>query len=151
MGKYLLLTAVFVCCLAAACEQQTGTPVEYAQACDAANEKKYVEVVGYLDAKGSVFCSNTGGGPVRCGLKLLSAPGAGDGFTADIVQGSFSNSVEKFESSYKNEDIKIHDNNGSIMKVGGKVKLVGQMNVQKNPADPKYDVCFLTVTKIDQQ
>jgi hypothetical protein len=150
MKKYLLLTAVFVCCLASACEQQTGTPVEYANACDATNEKKYIEVVGYLDAPTGVYCSNTGGGPVRCGFKLLATEGSDTGFTADIVEDGSSNAVEKVDSNYQKKNINIRDNSGSVFHLPQKVKLVGQMNVQKNPADPQYDVCFLTVTKIEK-
>ena len=89
-----------------ACATKTGTPVEYSKACDAENEKKYIEVTGFLDDGGSMFCSNTGGGPVRCGFKLLENPGAGKGFTADIPQGTLANTVEKLDRGYKKEDIK---------------------------------------------
>ena len=44
----LILSAVF----AISCNY-TGTPVEYANICDKANDDKLVEVVGFLDNKGS--------------------------------------------------------------------------------------------------
>jgi hypothetical protein len=145
---------IFVCVIAiaaAGCATKTGVPVEYSKACEVENEKKYIEVSGFLNDKGGVFCSNTGGGPVRCGFKLLENPTAEKGFSADIVQGSGANEVEKLERGYKREDIKIHDDQGAIIGPDQKVKLVGQMNVVKNPSKPEYDVCFLTVTKIDKQ
>jgi hypothetical protein len=150
MKKYLLPAMVFICCMFASCAQQTGTPVEYAKACDVENEKKYIEVSGYLNDKGGVFCSNTGGGPVRCGFKVFESPGE-KGFSADIEQGSGANTVEKLQSGYKKEDIKIRDNSGNVIDIDGKVKLVGKMNVAKNASNPEYDVCYLTVTKIEKQ
>lgn len=145
---------IFVCVIAIAamgCATKTGTPVEYSKACEAENEKKYIEVSGFLSDKGSVFCSNTGGGPVRCGFKLLENPTAEKGFSADIVQGGGANEVEKLERGYKREDIKVRDDQGAIIGPDQKVKLVGRMNVVKNPGNPEHDVCFLTVTKIDKQ
>jgi hypothetical protein len=150
MKNYLFPAMLLMCSIFTACNQ-TGTPVEYARACDTENEKKYIEVSGYLDDKGGVFCSNTGGGPVRCGFKLLESPGAEKGFSADIEQGSWANNVEKLQSGYKKEDIKIHDNSGNIINTADKVKLVGKMNVAKNASNPEYDVCYLTVTKIEKQ
>ena len=150
--KIYLIFAVFAICLAlSACAQQTGTPVEYVKACDIENEKKYIEVSGYLDDKGGVFCSNTGGGPVRCGFKLLDKPTAEKGFSADIEEGNWANNVEKLQSGYKKEDIKIHHNSGNIINLADKLKLVGKMNVAKDPSNPEHDVCYLTVTKIEKQ
>lgn len=146
-----LIFVIVIAAAAASCATKTGTPVEYSKACDAGNEKKYIEVSGYLTDGKSVFCSNTGGGPVRCGYKLLDSPTAEKGFTADIEQGSGANSVEKLERGYKKEDIKIRDDGGNIIPLDQKVKLVGLMNVAKNPTNAEHDVCYLTVTKIEKQ
>lgn len=129
---------------------QTGTPVEYSKACDLENEKKYIEVSGYLSDKGGIFCSNTGGGPMRCGLKLLETPTSEKGFTADLEQGNWANNIEQVPKNYKSENIKIRDNNSEYISMDQKVKLVGRMNVAKSP-DGKADVCYLTVTKIEKQ
>ena len=150
MKNYLILTIIFICGFLTACNQ-TGTPVEYARACDAENEKKYIEVVGYLDDKGGLFCSNTGGGPVRCGFKLLETLGAEKGFSADIETGTWGNNVEKPKSGYKREDLKVRDNSGNFINLNDKVKLVVRMNVLKNASNPEHDVCYLTVTKIEKQ
>jgi hypothetical protein len=146
-----LIFLIFIACAAAGCATKTGVPTEFSKACDVENEKKYIEVTGYLIDKGGVFCSNTGGGPVRCGFKLVENPTSESGFSADIEQGTGANGVEKLPSGYKKEDIKIRDDGGNIIAPGQKVKLVGLMNVAKNTSNPEYDVCYLTVSKIEKQ
>lgn len=142
----LLILAVF---FLGGCNQ-TGTPVEYSKACSVENDKKYIEVSGFLNDKGGVYCSNTGGGPVRCGFKLLENPTTEKGFSADIEQGTWANNVEKLQSGYKKEDIKIHDNGGNVIALDQKVKLVGKMSYAKGGGDGSNDVCYLTVTKIEK-
>jgi hypothetical protein len=133
-----------------ACGDVKGTPVEYANACVVENEKKVVEVSGLIGASVSVYCSNTGGGPVRCGLKLFEKSIDEKGFSADIVQGASANNIEKLERGYKKEDIKVHDNAGKIIDLTRQVKVTGTMNVSKNASMPESDVCFITVAKIEQ-
>ena len=101
-----------------------GAPVEYADACNPENNKKYIEVSGVLDEKGGIFCSNTSG-PLECGFKLYKNKGDEKYISSDITVGSFSNNVEKIESSYKREDIKIWNNKGELVKLGDNVKLTG--------------------------
>jgi hypothetical protein len=151
MKNYFIPGLIFICCIFAACNQ-TGTPVEYARACDADNDKKYVEVSGYLDDMYSVTCRpNTSSDPVTCSYELLESPGAQHGIRADIELGNGANNVEKLQSGYKKEDVKVHDNSGNIIKLTDRVKLVGKMYVTKN-SNPGYnDVCFITVTKIEKQ
>lgn len=144
MKNFFYLTIMILCCAAVGCNS-TGTPVEFSKACSFENDKKYIEVNGFLDGKGAVFCSNTGGGPVRCGFKLLETPSSEKGFTADIEKGTWTNNVEELKSGYKLEDIKIHDNNGKIINIADKVKITGKMNTT-----PDASVCYLTVTKIEK-
>jgi hypothetical protein len=144
MKYYLILTILFLCVVAVACNS-TGTPVEFSKACSFENDKKYIEVNGFLDGKGAVYCSNTGGGPVRCGFKLLNDPKDEKGFTADIERGTSANNVEDLKSGYKLEDIKIHDNNGNVINLADKFKITGKLNTM-----PDASVCYLTVTKIEK-
>jgi hypothetical protein len=148
--KMFLVLAVLVCFLFTACNKP-GVPTEYGKVCDAANEKKYLEVSGFLSDGGSLFCSNTGGTSMRCGFKLLQNAGDTKGFTADVEQGTGANNVEKISGSYKREDIKIHDNSGNLINLADQVKITGQMSIQKDPANSGNDVCFMTVTKIEKQ
>src|SRR5215204_77323 len=87
MKNYLFLAAGFLCLAVAGCNT-TGTPVEYSKACAAENDKKTIEISGFLSPRRSVFCSNTGGGPVRCGVNLLeTVDSAKDNLSADIERG----------------------------------------------------------------
>ncbi|MEO6393279.1 MAG: hypothetical protein ABIP75_15620 [Pyrinomonadaceae bacterium] len=149
MKIYLALAALSLCCFLIGCNK-TGTPTEYTNACSEANDKKYIEVAGFLDDKGGIFCSNTGGGPVRCGFKLLQNSGDPKGFSADIEIGTGANSVEKITGSYKREDIKIHDNSGNVINLADKYRVTGKLNFAKDPTAKTGDVCYLTVTKIEK-
>lgn len=135
----LLATGVLTGC------NSKGEPVEFAKACDEANEKKVVELNGFLRDKGGVFCSNIGGGRLECGFTLTDKPGDETGVKADIEQGTGANTVEKLPSGFKKEDIKIHDNNGDIIALSDKVKLTGKMSV-----GPGGKPCFMQVTKIEK-
>ncbi|HLA95905.1 MAG TPA: hypothetical protein VK612_09305, partial [Pyrinomonadaceae bacterium] len=123
MRKQIIFAAL-VGLFAIACNT-TGTPVEFAKACDIENEKKTIEVSGFLDDKGSLFCSNIGGGNVKCGFRLMENKGDEKTIGADIEQGSSANNVEKLGSGYKKEDIKVRDNGGNIINMADKVKLTG--------------------------
>jgi hypothetical protein len=144
--NYFMWAFLGVCGFAAACNQ-TGVPVEYAKACTPENDKKYIEVSGFLSPRTSVYCSNTGGGPVRCGVNLLETVNSEkDNISADIERGTSANNIEEIKSSFKKEDIKIHDNNGNIINLSDKVKVTGKMNTV-----PGTDRCYLTVSKIEKQ
>ena len=145
MKNRYFLAIIFLCGLAAACNQ-TGVPVEYSKACTAENDKKYIEISGYLSPRTSIYCSNTGGGPVRCGVNLLETPNSEkDNLSADIERGNSANNIEEIKGSFKKEDIKIHDNNGSIINLADKVKVTGKLN-----KIPDADQCYLTVSKIEK-
>ncbi len=127
----------------------SGTPVEFANACKAENNKKYIEVSGVLETKGGVFCSNTSG-PLECGFKLLQNPGDEKGISSDITVGSWSNNVEKPESGFKREDIKIRDDKGEFVQLGEKVKLTGEITAVEDPTATDGTVCYLKVSKIEK-
>ncbi len=145
MKSYFIATALFACYVFAfACGNKTGVPVEFSKACSPENEKKYVEVGGFFDDKGGVFCSNIGG-RMECGFTLKEKPTDEKGFTAYIEQGDWANTVEKLQSGYKHEDIKIRASDGNPINLADRVKLTGEMNVA-----PGGSVCFIKVTKIEK-
>lgn len=147
MKNFLILAMVFLCFAAAGCTAEKGVPVEHAKACDLENDGKTVEVAGFLNDKGGLYCSNTGGGPVRCGFKLLANAGDDKGISADIETGSGANQVEKPQSSYKKEDIKIRDNSGNLFTYADKVKVTGKIRSTKDGGTP---VCYMKVSKIER-
>jgi len=148
MKNLLISAAAFLCFAATGCNT-TGVPVEHAKACDAENDGKTVEVTGFLNDKGSLFCSNTGGGPVRCGFKLLASVGDDKGISADVETGGGANEVEKPASGYKKEDIKLRDNNGNLITYADKVRVTGKIRSTKDPVS-NTTVCYLTVYKIEK-
>lgn len=144
MKRLYLLVLLVPVMMMAGCTK-TAVPVEISKICAADNEKKYISTSGFLDDRGSIFCSNIGGGPVRCGLDVVASPGSTKVFSADIEQGSGSDEIEKLPSGYKKEDIKVHDNGGKIIAFTDKVTLTGQMSIT-----PDGSVCFMTVDKIEK-
>ena len=139
-GILLLIAIVF----SSACAKD-AVPVDISGICAADNEKKYVSTSGYLDDRGSIFCSNIGGGRMNCGMDVVASPGGAKVFSADIEDGGSADEIEKLESGYKKEDIKIHDDKGAVISLSDKVKLTGQMSIT-----PDGSVCFMTVDKIER-
>lgn len=135
----VLIGAIFSGC------SKNAVPVDIANVCAADNDKKYVSTSGFLDDRGSIFCSNIGGGPVRCMMDVVAKTGDKKALAADIEQGSGSSEIEKLASGYKREDIKIHDNSGAVIKLTDKVTLTGAMSIV-----PDGSVCFITVDKIEK-
>ena len=142
--KRIAFFLIVVTGILAGCNSK-GEPVEFAMACDPANEKKVVELSGFIKDKGGVFCSNIGGGRLECGFTLTNQLGGEKGVKADIEQGTGANTVEKLPSGFKKEDIKIHDNDGEIIALSEKVKLTGKMSI-----GPNGTPCFMQVTKIEK-
>ena len=146
MKNFFVTAAAFLCLAAMGCGSSPGTQVEYAKACSAENDKKNIEVSGFLSPRRSVFCSNTGGGPVKCGVNLLeTADSAKDNLSADIVQGTGANNIEEVKGSFKKEDIKIHDDSGNLVNLADKVRVTGVLN-----KIPNADQCYMTVSKIEK-
>ena len=139
--RFLLFIAMI---LSLACTKE-AVPVDIANICAADNKKKYVSTSGYLDDRGSIFCSNIGGGRLNCGMDVVAGPGGKKVFGADIEQGSGADEIEKLASGYKKEDIKVHDDKGAVIGLSDKVKLTGQMSIA-----PDGSVCFMTVDKIER-
>jgi len=144
MKQVFILAVISVCSMFVGCSK-TAVPVDISKVCAPDNEKKYVQTSGFIDDKGSIFCSNIGGGRLDCSLDVTASPGGNRVFGAEIEQGSGASEIEKLPSGYKKEDIKIHDNSGNVIKLSDKVNLTGQMSIA-----PDGSVCFMEVDKIDK-
>jgi hypothetical protein len=129
-----------------ACASKQAQEIAFPTVCKAEDDHKYYSITGYLTDGGSVFCSNIGGGRMECSFSLSERPDGGAKIGAEIAQGSSANSVEEFGSSYKKEELKIHDNSGGLVKIGDKVKLTGEYQ-----ALPDGSHCSLEVDKIERQ
>lgn len=137
----IFLLGIFLVACASKQAQEIGFPTT----CKAEDDHKYYAITGYLNDGGSVFCSNSGG-RMECGFSLNEKPDGGSKLSSYIPQGTGANSVEEFGSSYKKDDLKIHDNSGSLVKIGDKVKLTGEYQ-----ALPDGSHCFFEVDKIEKQ
>jgi hypothetical protein len=157
--------AIFACCIfAAACGSKTDVavktdalaktvapaktvvPAEFSKACNAENDKKIIEISGYLSDDDGVECSEIGGGGEDCRYKLKENPTDKKGIKADIKQGSSANQVEKLPLGYERKDIKIHASDGNIINLADKVKLTGEMS-----SAPGEGNCVMKATKIEKQ
>lgn len=144
----ITLLMVLVVAVSLACNT-VGEPKEFANACNAENEKKTIEVSGVLDMRGSVYCSNRGG-RMECGFDLKEAAGSDKKFSADIEQGSGANTVDEIPKGFKKEDIKVRDNSGNQITLGtDTVKLTGKMSIAPG-AGNSPGVCFMQVYKIEK-
>jgi hypothetical protein len=144
MRQLFLSLAVFACFVLVGCSK-TAVPVELSKVCSPDNEKKYVTTSGFLDDKGSIFCSNIGGGRMDCSLDVIENPGGNRVVGAEIEEGNGSSEIEKLPSGYKKDDVKIHDSQGGLIKISDKVNLTGQMSIA-----PDGSVCFMEVDKIEK-
>ncbi|MEQ1761943.1 MAG: hypothetical protein ABL984_02230 [Pyrinomonadaceae bacterium] len=148
--KSFILLAAFGVLFSVACNT-VGEPMDFANACKPENDKKYIEVSGVFTQQGrSVFCSNIGGGRLECGFDLLESAGGQNRLRVDVAQGSGSNAVEKLESGYKKEDIKIRDNAGNLVALDAdRVKVTGKVSVAP-PTGNASGICFMQIEKIEK-
>ena len=147
MKIYLFLAVAGLCFLSAGCSR-TGTPVEYANMCDVANNHKTIAVVGFLDNDGSAMCSNSaGGGPIECGIRFKNSLDSKEFVFAKITRGSWSSETENIEG----EGLKIRDNNSEFITRNQKVKITASVLVFTS-TDPnkKPEGCSLSVDKIEK-
>lgn len=140
----LLVTAGLI----TGCSDVKGVPVDHANACSPENDKKVIEVAGYLEPRSFMYCSNRGG-RMECGFDLKEAPESDKKFSADLEEGTSANMVEKLEKGFKREDVKIHDNTGDVIRLENKVRVTGKISIVP-PAGNSAGVCFMQVTKIER-
>ena len=117
-------------------------PVAYANLCDAANNKKTIEVDGYFNSVGSVMCSTSKAVPhMTCPVPFVDTPGAKQPLTANLDLGKGANEIDK-------EGLKIRDDKGELVGSTQKVKLTTKVNIfTPRPSDPNAAACYLYVVK----
>ncbi len=121
----------------------SGTPVEYANICDKANDDNNVEVVGFFNNTGSAMCSKSGNNPMRCPIDFISAPGAGNPIRAHIDKGSGASSIDAADG----KPLQIKDDKSETVENSQKVKIVARVKRLDNGG---VDGCYITVKKIDK-
>jgi hypothetical protein len=127
----------------------TGVPVEYAAACDKANDDKRVEVVGYFKNTGSAMCSKSGNEPMRCPIEFVDGPNTEKPIRVYIDKGSGNSEIDNPEQ----KGLKIKDDKGEIVENTQKVKLTADVNVLDSASltgDSKSAGCYMTAKKIEK-
>lgn len=126
-----------------------GEPVEFAKACDLANDGKTLQVSGVLMPRKSVFCSNRGG-RMECPFDFQESAIAPGKMTADIEVGSGANTMDEVSKGFRKEDLKVRDNAGNpVVLENDTVKATGKMMIA--PAAPgAQGVCLMQVYKIEK-
>ncbi len=127
----------------------SGTPVEWANTCDKANDDKYVEVVGFFYNSGSAMCSKSGKEPMRCPIDFIDSVGSTKiPIRAYLDKGSGASSID----AAKDQPLKITDEKKEIVENSQKVKIVADVNVLDLPPSEvgKSAGCYLTVKKIEK-
>lgn len=125
----------------------SGTPVEYANVCDKANDEKRVQVVGYLDNSGSAMCSSGYGRGMHCPVSFKDDLGAETSISADIDKGKGASEIDEYE---KGSGLKIKDDKGEFIERTQKVKITADVKVLDTPG-PKSAGCYVMVNKIEKQ
>lgn len=144
----IIISMIAIFCFG--CAPVEGEPVEYSKACDRGNDKKTIEVKGFLDDDGGLFCSNTSG-RMECGFKLKDDLQSKDrGFTADIATGGGANTMDKVGSGYKKSDIVVRDNEGNAVDLTKKATVTGTLNSFEDKTSPEGGGCYMKVYKIEQ-
>ena len=143
-----IFIAIAAAALLSACGTTKGVPTAFANACDPGNDKQTLEVGGLLQSRSFVLCSSYGG-RMECPFDLVEAAGSDKKITADIEEGSGSNTVDQIQKGFKESDLKIRDNSGELIKLGEKLRLTGKMMIA--PAAPGgQGVCSMQVYKIER-
>lgn len=145
MKKYLFLMIASLSVAAIGCNY-TGKPVEFAQMCDTANDREYVEVVGFLDNDGSAMCTTRGKGPTDCGIRFKESLDSEKWVFANITKGSWASEIDNYEG----EGLKIRDDNSEFITKAQKVKLTASVLVSGPPSEKSMG-CSLDVKKIEKQ
>jgi hypothetical protein len=148
MKRHPLFPALLVLGALAAGSCTKPQPVDFAGVCTAANEKKTIVTDGFLRIGSSVFCSNTGGGPVTCGLELHDPQGGEKKISAYVVRGTGDNQVEELPRGYKKEDLKLRDDTGALVGPDDRLRVTGVANYAEGSGT---QVCFINVSKIEKQ
>lgn len=147
MKYFLFLVAMSAAIVGVGCKG-TPVPMEYSAVCDKENNKKYVEVVGYFNNKGSAMCSKRGNEGMKCPMEFWSAPGQGKAMLNDIYFGEEKSGVTNPEE----KGLKIKDDKGAVVENAEKVKITGSIfnfadSAQK---DAVYLPCSITIDKIEK-
>ncbi len=167
MKNLLFVIIIGVIILIPGCNS-TPVPVEFSKACELQNDGKYLEVTGYLDNIGDLYCSGKQGGNMTCPLSfkkdlnieidinksITNELNPAEIFSTNVLLGDSANSLKKKEyKNFKKEDMEFIGNDNSIISIKDKVKITGKVRVMSDTNIDKkpYISCIVYVDKIEKQ
>ncbi len=110
---------------------------------------KIIEVKGFLDPAGGLYCSNTSG-RMECGFRLKKSLEQEDkGFSADVALSTGANSMDEVGSGFQKADIVVRGDTGRRINLEREVTVIGEINSSKDPVS-KDLVCYMKVYRIIQ-
>lgn len=143
---WMVLLAVLLLVVVAGCSEPP-VQVAHGDVCSLENDDKVVSVDGYFQLGLTMYCSDVSGN-YRCGLDFVSAPGAEDGFSVDVIEGDGNNELSPLPDSYTDADLKLQTDNNETVTQENKVRITGDLSVSQDPVSNDM-VCYMYVDKIE--
>lgn len=167
----LTITAFSIFATSCAKSEPSARQVEYAQACDAANNGQVIAVQGFLGAATTTPCQKTmklGKDKTlirECAFKLLDKVNVvGTEIMAYLPEGKESNQVEtpdaglpnvKPTSLFSREKLKIRLDDGSVVvpqeAVAAPVTLTGELSLTDKDSSGSEKICSIHATKVEKR
>ena len=142
MKKRILLlgiaTVSVTVCLTA-CSSQPPTPVTFSDVCQRTGNRVVIE--GYLRPPGmGTYCKSN-----RCMLNLISElRGQVQSITAQVRNtakpGSGVNAIEPLPEKFRDQDLRIHANDGRVVDPNTKLRIVGEVRKAGDSCELSVDV-----------
>mgnify|MGYP000598441766 CR=1 FL=1 len=169
--KFLFLTIVALCALSCAKSEPPVALVEYAQACDAANNDKRIAVQGFLNAVGTTPClkfmkiGKNGASTRECGFKLLDKVNiTGNEIIVYVTEGKERSQVEtpdagldnvKPTSTFARENLKLRLDDGTEVapqeSVATPVRVTGEISLTDKSDGTGGKNCSLHASKVEKR
>lgn len=141
LSVVLLMGAVAGC-------SEPPVQVAHGDVCSLENDDKVVSVDGHFQLGITMYCSDVSGN-YRCGLDFVSAPGADDGFSVDVIEGDGNNELLPLPDSYTDNDLKIQTDGGETITQADKVRITGDLSVSQDPVSNDM-VCYMYVNTVER-
>ncbi len=146
-----ILAAIVLLFLVLGCgKSEPLKPIPISELCVPENSNQDVIVDGYVWAKNSIYCKKTASFTKLCALKLYdNRDQRGDSITVRFRQGNGSNELKKLPNPFTPSDIDIQTNDGKVVSVMNKIRVMGYATTKGKSEDFKRFGCFINVKKVE--
>lgn len=140
---YRMIARALLICAAALSTACSAKPVTFSSICAAENDKKKVEVTGYLLNTGSSMCSKGHGHPWHCPISFAEAPTSTKTIRVNIPKGSGSSEIDAAGSA----GLQIRDSGGAVVERSTKVRVTGKVSRYSTPGEQN---CSMWISRIER-